>query len=836
MGKFSDSPYFLLSDFFLGKGDIYNISSTRPILQYTWPVLWTDRDYVTFNDREGVVWNLRYYYDPNTPSTDGSYLVGPMTNIITNGDGLVELWIKETEEPIKKFFPITLRFDSIQEKNNFVFTDADLHNLQPGPSADSLTGLRYWFTFYDTTDLNYYDLIENDRETYFRKDSVYHEWLTSIAPVYYPYTWDQEVDIRNYVNSDTIYSYFGNIFKYIQTENSFHIVYDGLKEYVMRAIPYHQRTPNFNEFTDLFFDKRWHEVYNQIKNIWTLIDPMEIDEDFLGYLSKYYYMYDLISPTLFRQREFVRDLVWLLKRKGTYTEFYIIWRAIANTNNALNIYEFWHDREIINREDTHVLPDEWEEYIYVEKPEYEFNANIGGAGIGWYNRTYGLSGETIVNTTAPSAFSNYPVTLDTYPTDGRILATRYKLEIDVSTEPLLPNAIINKKMWDELWQYWELVRPVNRVVDYNILIAPITDFSGQFISLYDYSPNAYDLTKTLINLRLPDGWIEPFTEPSSGCIAYHNLPLSAQMSASPSACNWIIDHDLNTKYLHTMAVDIDLNQIVPREIEIVSKSRVIMYWDSPVTGYAILKKSQTYSVGGSPYGYPWRMYHYRKNKEVIIEFHNNDLVINANTVSLDSINYASIDSGDSFPNTTPASSGAYVFIQDEPESTWLVPHRLYYRGVILAVYDNDNKQILQYNLNLTAFNECTLSFDTPTAGYAVLIPVANLSWEDIISEFRKALINSDWRGAENYGDLESGTFSASGDIIANQIYEDENFFYINVNVPTEVSGVFREFAVYDDSGNILVYTKCSELYKAAGTTLVLHFRVEKTTGGIINTL
>ena len=863
MGRFSDSPYFLLKDFFGGRGNIYDL--TRPIIDWEWPVIWTDRDYVTFDDRQGVYWNLRYYYDANAATTDGSYLIGLETNIIARGDGLIDLWVKETDEPEKQFLPVTLRWDRLED-NTFYFTDSDLCNLSASTFTHHVTGARFGMDWPDRNCQGFDELINNNRETYFRKDSIYHEWLTKIAPGYYNSDVSvggrgQETDIRNYTNTDMIWSYFGKIYKKRQTDDyAYRIIFDGLKKFSMQAIPEHQRTPNFKKFMEIFLDQKWHETYNQIKNIWTLFDPMEIDEDFLGYLSQYYHMFDLLSPTLFRQREFVRDLIWLLKRKGTYVEFYIIWRAVANTINALNIYEKWHDRDIILRvdetPDTHVQEDEFEEYIYVEKPEYRFSAPIGGADVGWYNRTYGLSGESIVSSIAPSGFYNYPVKLDANPEkdeygmsnkaiplpvygieDDRILSTHYKVEIDVSSEPLLPDAIVNKVMWDELWQYWEYLRPINRVVDYNILIAPITDFSGQFISLYGTSPDAFDLTKVQVGLRLPDGWIEPFTEELSGCLAYHSLPLSAQALTSPSGCNWIIDHDLNTKYLHTMAVDLDFNQIIPKEIEIVSNSRVIMHWDTPVTGYGILKKSQTFGKGGTTLDIPWRIYHYRQHKEIILEVHNDDLKIFSNDVHLSDINYATLDTADLVDNTVPASSGAFIFIQDTPTKSWEIPHELYYRGVILSVYDFNDNQIVQYDLNLTAIDRCTLDFDMPVAGYAVLIPVANFSMADLISEFRNILRNgADWRGAETIGDLSSGTFAASGTILQNEIYEDDEFFYINIKLGKEIEGSFKEFGIYDSNGKLIVYSKSSEIYKPAGTTLVLHFRIEKTAGGIINTL
>ena len=71
-------------------------------------------------------------------------------NIVTEGDGLIELWVKETDEldvPTgsayygrgKEYLPIILRWNRLED-NNFIFTDSDLHNLQPGPSASTIAG------------------------------------------------------------------------------------------------------------------------------------------------------------------------------------------------------------------------------------------------------------------------------------------------------------------------------------------------------------------------------------------------------------------------------------------------------------------------------------------------------------------------------------------------------------------------------------------------------------------------------------------------------------------------------------------------------------------------
>ena len=886
MAKFSDSPYFLLKGFFLGESESIYGTILKPIIDYQWPVEWTDRDYVTFDDYNGVIWNLRYYFDPNQPNTVNSYLVGMETNIVANGDGIIELWVKETEEPYKQFLPITLRWDRLDD-NNFIFSDSGLCNITEGDLITNdtwpITGLRYEFDLYDGECSEYQDIVENNREIYFRKDSIYHEWLTNPrqAPYYYPLARQHATRIRNFVNTDKIFSYFGTIFKNTQNSTEYRIIFDGMKDYVMRAIPEHQRTPNFRKFTEVFFDRHFQEIYNLLKNIWTFLDPMEIDEEFLGYLSKYYHMFDLISPTLLRQREFVRDLIWLLKRKGSYVEFYIIWRAIANTTNALNIYEKWHDKNIIRRLDTHVDDNEWQEFIYVEKPEYRFSKDVGGAGIGWYNRVYGLSGESIVITDPPSAFFNYPVktnnnaikgdnyewsnadiSLPVYGTEyDRILSTHYKVEIDVSTEPLLSDAIIDKAMWDELWQYWDYLRPVNRVVDYNILIAPITDFSGCFVELYESGGSVFDKTRLTVDLRTVGGWIGPHLVPD-GYWPYC-APSGTLTGESPSGgCTWYVKHTLNSKYLHTMAVDEFYNQIVPDEIEIIDNNTVIMRWDTPTFGYAVLKKAMTWMSGGNTTGSTWIASHHLHTNDMISEVHDKTVtnlkmygngINNTGSPSADTL---LMDTGDVAQTIVPASSGDFTFYVPSmsgdsaswiepvttPQAVWEVPHHLYYRGVMVAVYDWNNNQIHEYEFKLVGIDKAILEFDSPTAGYAVFMPVANFSLQQLIDDFVDMLRNGvTWGAGFALNDLANGESAANGDIAQNEIYETDDFIYINVKLGADVEGLFREFGVYNSHGDLIVYTKNSPIWKPAGTTLVFHFRIKKAvehtcgSGGISST-
>jgi P2-related tail formation protein len=79
------------------------------------------------------------------------------------------------------------------------------------------------------------------------------------------------------------------------------------------------------EYLEIYFDRIYNEIYNLQKNIYSLYDPLEIDERYLHYLSMMYNIdLDQNVLTSSKQREFIRDIIFLLERKGVYNCFHII--------------------------------------------------------------------------------------------------------------------------------------------------------------------------------------------------------------------------------------------------------------------------------------------------------------------------------------------------------------------------------------------------------------------------------------------------------------------------------------------------------------------------------
>jgi len=314
----------------------------------------------------------------------------------------------------------------------FIKTEAGYLRIKGVPVDDTPTDNVFKFfgpyDNYRTSDVTWTDLLNTyaGSEVYFRKDCQFHDFVNNNS------------DWKNFVNTNKVYLYFGKIFP-DTSENFFNVIFYGMKDYVVDALPENNRTDRFTEFLQVSFDQQYQEIYNRLKNILTLSDPKETDSDYLYYIGN---MFNMTIPNLLgdipSQRAWVENLPYLLKRVGTYTALNIIWRAIVGgTSNFLNIYERWHP--VIDPEDVPYLY--FEDYLYTANPIYGGTVAVGPAGEGYYHslETTGAGG--------------YPTDYS-WP-DGKILSPHYKVQIDLSGEPLGADYIINKNIMDNLLEYWK---------------------------------------------------------------------------------------------------------------------------------------------------------------------------------------------------------------------------------------------------------------------------------------------------------------------------------------------------------------------------------------------
>lgn len=179
------------------------------------------------------------------------------------------------------------------------------------------------------------------KDIYFRKDSDFHQYVLSILPAF--------GDIRDYVNTDKEFLYYGKIYQ-VYTDaiapnnNIYHIEFIGIKDYVLNLLPSNNKYPNLEVFFDTYFDKMYHRNYNLLKDIWSMVDPYECDARFLHYIEKYFGSKEIsYSTTDYSRREYLDSLLSFLKSKGTYNSIYILYKTVSNnSNNLLNLFEWWH--------------------------------------------------------------------------------------------------------------------------------------------------------------------------------------------------------------------------------------------------------------------------------------------------------------------------------------------------------------------------------------------------------------------------------------------------------------------------------------------------------------
>lgn len=864
MGKFSDSPYFLLDEF---------ISEIVP---------------------------YGYAY-PNI----GMLHMGPMSGIVAEGGFGFDLYVKTDTQFLQcRFLPLSDYADGNYFK---------MYLYSTSPSGDSFD--------------------EGD-EVYFRKNSYFHQYIEATES----YT--------NFANTEKTFLYFGKIYSTGST-NQYHVIFDGLKDYTLRALPTHNQTAKMEELLRLYFDKIYHEVYNKEKNIWTLKDPIETDIDFLSYIASMYNV-DLREDTPLsndRQREFVRDLIFWLKRKGTYASLYIIWRVIVTeTLNQLNLYERWHDYG------TTLSLDTFDDHLYTGFTSYSTSA------------------------------ADYPKGSE-YAVGDKYLSTHYKAEVDLSYEPLGEDYIMSEAIIKNLVDTWDLIRPVSRVAHYQEYVQPVCDFSTEYKDLYGNEYAGFFLSKCCIPTQSPAG-----TE--------------THIQVTPST-NWTIDHNFKNKELLVQFFDTSYNQMYPAVVYqgnsldtdliapadfnsseftsgyggwgfyAVNEYRVDSLTETGTDsttvgasgstclkmrqatdgGYARLKINTTpsddyrirllyyikadegdgiyvgagintnissvkkwelfttqnewsnayldFTAGTNTYlflksgastgevayfddikcyeantpptisaefgeptaGYAaiidrdylhtqeddafvWSVSHNLGNQLVLTQLIDNayekmfpaDLQytsVSAGTVTF-GVSGAGTDSyGVSTSGYAPINVGVYTHVQASPGTTWNVDHNLESRGVVLQTYDQNYKRVIPAAVHLTDKNNVQITFDDPTKGYVRLLDVGSLISQnqliDSVAASAGGYVKFGDGGSDEYqpiieNDVDSVVFTTRRNI---EISEDADYKYITVLVRDKEAFEFTEVGFFDSNDDMIFYSYHSTIYKPENVYVKIRLKIRK---------
>jgi len=734
MGKFSDSPYFILSDFVK---KIAPVNATRP--------------------KKGI-------------------LRGPCRTMAARFGSGIDIFLK-AEDGFKRIRGVPL--DGQPEGNYFNFH-------MPTNT-------------YRQSDITWYDLDGySGYECYFRKDVLFHEFV------------DNHPEWEHFVNTNKVFLYFGKI--YPTEYGNFCVVFDGMKDYVVNALPANNRTDNMVEFLSVFFDRVYQEPYNRIKNVWTQSDPREVEDNYIYYIAN---MYNMIIPEgldVAKQRLYVDGLPGLLKRKGTYASLYIMWKnIISKTTNYLNIYERWHD--VIDPEDI-PLP-YFEDVIYTMNPDYgsHFSLPTDGAGVGFY-----YSPEV--------TGSGYPSVYSHDLPDGKILSPHYRIEIDLSNEPLGDTYIIDEATWSSLRKGWESMRPVVRYSHYSQVLAPITDFTGRLVSLYGAGNLAFCLSRSL----------RPFgTDPS----LIGKVFLYTRQSASEF---WIVDHDLNSANVIVQCYDTDGNMVFPDSVQYRTMDSVRIEWKKPVAGYCTVSLPDYVHSQVTSAATLWNMTHSLVDQYPIVHFTDDSrsqfipLTVKAEDDNTMSVTFAYDVMGYGL-----AIVAEYRHIQSTAASEWHIIHGLDSAAVQIQVYDENDEVMYPDEARPTGPYDVYLKFAYPVTGKAVIKKVGRslFDMEDLATSITYAKIGDgeDTRHFDPFGP--SVGKGRKGDIKREIVTlpltrrEDAEYYYYLINIGrTEVDYNITEIGLFgyteeagDDS--LVFYTTNSPLYKPKDVTMKIFYRAQK---------
>lgn len=696
----------------------------------------------------------------STSLIKNSYLKGQNKTIVTKGGGAIEVYIKDENYGFKPIWVIK-PFEKQINENTFTFINRNNINI-PSTMSYSISGDSFNFTVYDLSNTVNYD----GEELYFRKNSDFYLWLKDHASTYLKTQYNIDFIIDNYINSNKKFLYFGNLYKSNIGENFYNVIHYNIKDFVYKCIPEHQRTSKLISLLDMNFDIVYNEIYGKLKDLYSLRDPYEIQEEYLNYFSSNYNInIDDINIDTTNKREFIKSLPIIIKKKGTYSFLYELWKQITYNNNRFNIYERWHDKNLEGQ------ITEQDYTIYQWLGNYNLENLKKGAGDEWYDRYYP---------------HQYPLSQET-----EILSTAYTVEFDISTNPLSSNEnkILSKEFVNPFIDLLEIGRPINRICDYNILIAPITDLSGKYIPLYN-NPN--------VNLM-------------SRREGYNYTLEGTSISYLNNSSVYEIKHNLDSNYIHAQFFDYDLLKVVPKNIKYINNNKLEVDFGTNVNVYALISKAEKGFINTST-SESWIINHNLSENYIISNFKDLDEnEINPGLIRiLDEDNLET----DVYNATGMVSKNNALYIQTIESTEWTVTHNLGYSGVLLNVYNSDNEMIYPDVVQLIDKNSLSLKFENPVSGYVSILSIGSPTFSEI---FKDCIFVISDTNVENY----NYSFNPT------DVWDTSYYSYIRVDIPKEYEIIIKEMGILDDTNKILFRSKCDYLYKTNEATMSIFYKINK---------
>jgi hypothetical protein len=730
MSKFSDSPYFILEDYF-----------TDVVVPY------------------------------GTAFTPDGNLHGGCSGIIARGGYGIDLFLK---------------VDTVLDDTPALVGGYKRLKSIPisGYPSDNVYRFRLDTTGVRGSEMTFADLAYyGGYEIYFRKDYLYHDYV------------DSDADYDDFVNTKKVFLYFGEL---IPVEAPyFTVIFNGMKDYAAKCLPEHNATDNIKEFFRLYFDKIHQKPFNLLKNIHTLSDPNEVKYDYLEYIANMFSMNLITGLSDQDERKYVESLPDLLKRKGTYSSYYDMYRQVlGKTDNYLNIYERWHDPLPEGVTSPYAY---FEDILHTMYTPYNTLPPTGGAGTGFYWSA------------AVTGADGYP----TYDVDtGKILSPHFRCEIDLSSEPFGEDFIFDEDTYDELIENWAQIKPVARYFWFSLLSSPITDFTERYISLYGSSYAAYMQSKCCVEL----------SGTFADCVFYKQTYASSL---------WIVPHNFDTPYVIVQCFDENLEMIHPAEIEYYTMNSIAIRWSVAQAGYCFVTKPDYTHTELAASAAEWVVNHVLNEQYLIATVTDSTYdVFFPQAIEATDANNMTVRLYSNTAGTAAVVRGEYTHTQSTSAASWVITHNLDAQSVMAMFYDDANGVIYPTTFELLTPFTCRAIFAEDITGTAVIKKIAQGS--DTMSSLMESLSYCKLgRGGtevwipEYYNDLQD-PYPTQYPITG--YTEDDDYYYVNIAIPTTGELNIKEIGLFDGSDNIIWFTRNSELYKPIDTSMIIFYRIGKVLG------
>lgn len=676
--RFSEIPYFILEKYISRFEETSDYSSTVSSKDLINPnFIFKDRNNIHYwestNDFNWSEVEQETYFS-------NSYLLGPRTTIITTQGGIyLNIYIKNSEN---NYVPVLMKTKKI-DGNRFHFTH--IQNLNsPNELYNVVEGETFKFEIYDLWN-NRID-IESGTDIYFRKDSVFHKWLTENASSIFEDQYNIEFVMKEYVNINKSFVYLGTITKNIGDEDEYLMIHYNIKDYVKDIVPPHQQTEKLKDFIYLAFDILYNRNYFLQKDTWNHIDPTECNEDLLDHLGTYYGFdlkpyfdeEDRTSNIITKKRWFLYNLPTLLKFKGSYTSLNMIWNSITYSGNRLNIYERWHDNSLTDQ----ISASDYIDYLHTSfYNEADFDS---GAGSSWYEYYYNDD--------------NYPNTID-----DKLLSTSYIVEPDITSYPVDNEKVLSEETIDTIYNLWKIFNPINRVPKYKMLLSPLSDISGNSYNLYSKEFIPYLESKSLFDMSF-------FSDIESGSfIEFINEK------------NVTIKHDLGSTNLLVEIYNTDYHKVESEKIDYIkikNEDEIEVNLTEDIRAFVIIKRSNIYYKKD-------RFKHPFNTKSIITQFFNdNNRVIEPKNVELEDRRTINV-----FTEEVKTYSAYPAEYKEEFSNSneWNVNHYLGYNCLLIDVLDENYFKIYPKSIKIVDENKVNIKFNQEKSGYVFITPIGNIS-------------------------------------------------------------------------------------------------------------